>query len=67
MQNAVGMHFPGQHYALLVSDEVFDQAIERIKADGIVFILETGLSGNTSAQPGPTFTYSRLELAGANG
>jgi len=29
-----GIAFPGQHYALLVSDDVFDHALERIKADG---------------------------------
>jgi hypothetical protein len=27
-----GIEFPGQHYALLVSDDVFDSALERIKA-----------------------------------
>lgn len=30
-----GVEFPGQHYALLVSDDVFDRAVERIKADGV--------------------------------
>ena len=30
-----GGEFPGQHYALLVSDDVFDRALERIKAQGI--------------------------------
>jgi catechol 2,3-dioxygenase-like lactoylglutathione lyase family enzyme len=39
-----GIDFPGQHYALLVSDEVFDHAIERIKADGIVFSAGPGHS-----------------------
>jgi catechol 2,3-dioxygenase-like lactoylglutathione lyase family enzyme len=32
-----GVAFPGQHYALLVSDEVFDRALERITAGGIPF------------------------------
>jgi catechol 2,3-dioxygenase-like lactoylglutathione lyase family enzyme len=32
-----GVEFPGQHYALLVSDDVFDHAVERIRADGIQF------------------------------
>jgi catechol 2,3-dioxygenase-like lactoylglutathione lyase family enzyme len=32
-----GVDFPGQHYALLVSDEVFDRALERISADGVTF------------------------------
>ena len=32
-----GIEFPGQHYALLVTDDVFDRALERIKADGILF------------------------------
>jgi catechol 2,3-dioxygenase-like lactoylglutathione lyase family enzyme len=32
-----GVEFPGQHYALLVSDDVFDHAVERIKADGMQF------------------------------
>lgn len=32
-----GIEFPGQHYALLVTDDVFDRAVERIKADGILF------------------------------
>ena len=32
-----GIDFPGQHYALLVSDDVFDRALERIKAEGIQF------------------------------
>ena len=29
--------FPGQHYALLVSDEVFDRALERIRARGVTY------------------------------
>lgn len=29
--------FPGQHYALLVSDDVFDRAVGRIRAGGIAF------------------------------
>jgi catechol 2,3-dioxygenase-like lactoylglutathione lyase family enzyme len=32
-----GIDFPGQHYALLVSDEVFDRALERLRADGVAF------------------------------
>jgi catechol 2,3-dioxygenase-like lactoylglutathione lyase family enzyme len=32
-----GIEFPGQHYALLVSDDVFDRALERIKAWGVRF------------------------------
>ena len=32
-----GIEFPGQHYALLVSEEAFDQALERIRASGIAF------------------------------
>ncbi len=32
-----GIEFPGQHYALLVSDDVFDRALERIKAQGVEF------------------------------
>jgi catechol 2,3-dioxygenase-like lactoylglutathione lyase family enzyme len=32
-----GIAFPGQHYALLVSDEVFDRALDRIRADGIPY------------------------------
>ena len=32
-----GIEFPGQHYALLVSDEIFDRALERIEASGIAF------------------------------
>ena len=32
-----GIEFPGQHYALLVTDDVFDRALERITADGILF------------------------------
>lgn len=32
-----GVDFPGQHYALLVSDDIFDRALERIQADGVPF------------------------------
>jgi catechol 2,3-dioxygenase-like lactoylglutathione lyase family enzyme len=32
-----GIDFPGQHYALLVTDDVFDRALERIKAGGVEF------------------------------
>ncbi|MGH2894923.1 MAG: VOC family protein [Solirubrobacteraceae bacterium] len=32
-----GVDFPGQHYALLVSDDVFDVALERIKAAELPF------------------------------
>jgi catechol 2,3-dioxygenase-like lactoylglutathione lyase family enzyme len=32
-----GIEFPGQHYALLVSDEVFERALERITAQGVPF------------------------------
>jgi catechol 2,3-dioxygenase-like lactoylglutathione lyase family enzyme len=32
-----GIEFPGQHYALLVSDDVFDRALERIKAQDVQF------------------------------
>ena len=32
-----GIEFPGQHYALLVSDDVFDRALERLKIDGTPF------------------------------
>ncbi|HWG25635.1 MAG TPA: VOC family protein, partial [Actinospica sp.] len=32
-----GVEFPGQHYALLVSDDVFDRALERIKANGVPY------------------------------
>ena len=31
------VEFHGQHYALLVSDDVFDRALERIKAGGVPF------------------------------
>ena len=33
----VGFEFPGQHYAILVSDDVFDRAMERIRASGRPF------------------------------
>jgi catechol 2,3-dioxygenase-like lactoylglutathione lyase family enzyme len=39
-----GIDFPGQHYALLVSDEVFDRAIDRIRTDGIAFSAGPGHS-----------------------
>jgi catechol 2,3-dioxygenase-like lactoylglutathione lyase family enzyme len=32
-----GIEFPGQHYALLVSDEIFDHAVDWITADGIAY------------------------------
>jgi len=32
-----GVEFPGQHYALLVSDDVFDRAVKRIKANSVPF------------------------------
>ena len=32
-----GVNFHGQHYALLVSDHVFDRAVERITSDGVPF------------------------------
>lgn len=32
-----GVDFHGQHYALLVSDHVFDRAVERITSDGVPF------------------------------
>ena len=32
-----GVEFHGQHYALLVSDDVFDRALERIRARGVQF------------------------------
>jgi catechol 2,3-dioxygenase-like lactoylglutathione lyase family enzyme len=32
-----GVDFHGQHYALLVSDDVFDRALERIKLQGVPF------------------------------
>jgi hypothetical protein len=38
-----GIGFPGQHYALLVSDDVFDRALERIKADGVPFWADPGM------------------------
>lgn len=33
----VPFDFPGQHYALLVSDEVFDHAHARLQAGGVTF------------------------------
>jgi catechol 2,3-dioxygenase-like lactoylglutathione lyase family enzyme len=41
-----GIAFPGQHYALLVSDEVFDHALERIKADGVPYSAGPGHTPN---------------------
>jgi catechol 2,3-dioxygenase-like lactoylglutathione lyase family enzyme len=38
-----GVEFPGQHYALLVTDDVFDRAIERIRADGVPFWADPGM------------------------
>jgi catechol 2,3-dioxygenase-like lactoylglutathione lyase family enzyme len=32
-----GIEFPGQHYALLVSDDVFDATLQRITAAGVPF------------------------------
>jgi catechol 2,3-dioxygenase-like lactoylglutathione lyase family enzyme len=39
-----GVDFHGQHYALLVSDDVFDRALERIKAQGVPFSAGPGHS-----------------------
>jgi catechol 2,3-dioxygenase-like lactoylglutathione lyase family enzyme len=39
-----GIDFPGQHYALLVSDDVFDRAIDRIRTDGVAFSAGPGTS-----------------------
>ncbi|WCB93833.1 hypothetical protein DSM104299_02553 [Baekduia alba] len=41
-----GIDFPGQHYALLVSDDVFDRALERIQAGGVPY------SGGPGHAPG---------------
>ena len=41
-----GIAFPGQHYALLVSDEVFDHALERIRADGVPYSAGPGHTPN---------------------
>jgi catechol 2,3-dioxygenase-like lactoylglutathione lyase family enzyme len=38
-----GIEFPGQHYALLVSDEVFDRALEHIKAQSVRFWADPGM------------------------
>ena len=38
-----GIEFPGQHYALLVSDEIFDRALERITAQGVRFWADPGM------------------------
>jgi catechol 2,3-dioxygenase-like lactoylglutathione lyase family enzyme len=32
-----GVEFPGQHYALLVTDDIFDAALERIRTDGVPY------------------------------
>ncbi len=32
-----GVEFSGQHYALLVTDDVFDRALQRIKHDGVPY------------------------------
>jgi catechol 2,3-dioxygenase-like lactoylglutathione lyase family enzyme len=32
-----GIEFPGQHYALLVTDEVFDHALAAIEQQGLMF------------------------------
>jgi catechol 2,3-dioxygenase-like lactoylglutathione lyase family enzyme len=37
------VEFPGQHYALLVSDDVFDRALERIKAQHVQFWADPGM------------------------
>jgi catechol 2,3-dioxygenase-like lactoylglutathione lyase family enzyme len=36
--------FPGQHYALLVSDDVFDRALDRLRADGVPYSAGPGQS-----------------------
>jgi len=41
-----GIPFPGQHYALLVSDEVFDRAMDRIRTDGIPYWAGSGHTPN---------------------
>jgi catechol 2,3-dioxygenase-like lactoylglutathione lyase family enzyme len=46
-----GVEFPGQHYALLVSDDVFDRAVERIKANGVPFWAGPGHTGRDQHQP----------------
>jgi catechol 2,3-dioxygenase-like lactoylglutathione lyase family enzyme len=38
-----GIEFPGQHYALLVSDDVFDRALEGIKGSGMAFWADPGM------------------------
>jgi catechol 2,3-dioxygenase-like lactoylglutathione lyase family enzyme len=43
-----GIEFPGQHYALLVSDEVFDRALERIREGGVPFWADPAMR-----HPGP--------------
>ena len=39
-----GVDFQGQHYAMLVSDDVFDRALERMEADGVPFSAGPGHS-----------------------
>lgn len=41
-----GIDFPGQHYALLVSDDVFDDALERIRADDVAYSAGPGQAAN---------------------
>ncbi len=41
-----GVDFPGQHYALLVSDEVFDRALGRLKIDGVPYSAGPGQPAN---------------------
>lgn len=41
-----GIEFPGQHYALLVSDEVFDRALARIRDEGVPFWAGPGHTPN---------------------
>ena len=53
-----GVDFPGQHYALLVSDNVFDLAVGRIKADGVEFGLGPGPA--RQARSTPTTVGGRL-------
>ena len=41
-----GIEFPGQHYALLVSDDVFDRALARLETEGVPFSAGPGQSVN---------------------
>lgn len=41
-----GVDFPGQHYALLVSDAVFDRALERLETDRVPFSAGPGQPAN---------------------